>query len=96
MLLSWTGLKFCRLGKVKIEIGQREVISSLTLYHTDKKFGCPNSKHFADEKFIVSQNMKFVFHRVENIVGKGGNAGYQHFLPFPQVFLRSQHFAVKV
>ena len=27
-----------------------------------------------------------VFDRVENIVGKGENAGYQHFLHFPQCF----------
>ena len=27
-----------------------------------------------------------VFDSVENIVGKGGNAGYQHFLLFPQCF----------
>ena len=27
-----------------------------------------------------------VFERVENIVGKGENAGYQHFLLFPQCF----------
>ena len=27
--------------------------------------------------------------RVENTVGKGGNAGYQHFLLFPQCFLPS-------
>ena len=30
--------------------------------------------------------MIFVFDRVENIVGKGENAGYQHFLLFPQCF----------
>ena len=30
--------------------------------------------------------MKFVFYRIENIVGKGENAGYQHFLAFPQCF----------
>ena len=28
----------------------------------------------------------FVFNRVENIVGKGENAGDQHFLLFPQCF----------
>ena len=28
----------------------------------------------------------FVLLSVENIVGKGGNAGYQHFLLFPQCF----------
>ena len=27
-----------------------------------------------------------VFDKIENIVGKGGNAGYQHFLLFPQCF----------
>ena len=27
-----------------------------------------------------------VFDRVENIVGKGENAGHQHFLLFPQCF----------
>ena len=27
--------------------------------------------------------MIFVFHMVDNIVGKGGNAVYQHFLLFP-------------
>ena len=30
--------------------------------------------------------MIFVFDRIENIVGKGENAGYQHFLLFPQHF----------
>ena len=30
--------------------------------------------------------MIYVFDRVENIVGKGENAGYQHFLLFPQCF----------
>ena len=32
---------------------------------------------FADDKIIVTK--KFTFGRVENIVGKGENAGYQHF-----------------
>ena len=30
--------------------------------------------------------MKFVLEMLENIVGKGENAGYQHFLFFPQYF----------
>ena len=30
--------------------------------------------------------MKLELGRVENIVGKGENAGYQHFLLFPQCF----------
>ena len=39
--------------------------------------------------FIVHkqiQNLKFVRGRVENIMGKGENAGYQHFLVFPSMF----------
>ena len=33
--------------------------------------------------------MKFSLGRVENIVGKGENAGYQHFLLFPQCFQKA-------
>ena len=39
-------------------------------------------KGFADNKINMAQKLKFVFGRVENIVGKGENAGYQHFLLF--------------
>ena len=31
------------------------------------------------------------FDWVENIMGKGENAGYQHFLLFPQCFLKAFH-----
>ena len=30
-----------------------------------------------------------LFDRVENIVGKGENAGYQHFLLFPECFQKT-------
>ena len=32
--------------------------------------------------------MIFLLDRIENIVGKGENAGYKHFLLFPQFFQR--------
>ena len=32
---------------------------------------------------------KFVFNKVENIVRNGENAGYQHFLPFPNCFQKA-------
>ena len=51
-------------------------------------------KGFAADKLIASQNIRFIFHLLENIVGKGENAGYQHFLyspPPPNVFFSSQH-----
>ena len=46
----------------------------------------PNSKHFADDKLNFAEIIIFFFDRVENIVGKGENAGYQHFLLYPQCF----------
>ena len=43
-------------------------------------------KAFADDKIIQTQKLKFMLERAGNIVGKGENAGYQHFLLFPQCF----------
>ena len=43
-------------------------------------------KAFADDKLNVAVLMIFLFDRVENTVGKGENAGFQHFLLFPQCF----------
>ena len=52
----------------------------------DKILGLPKLKAFADDKSNVTQNFKVVFHGIENIVEKEENAGYQHFLLFPQFF----------
>ena len=46
-------------------------------------------KAFADDKVNVTQKLKFDFQGVENIVGKGENAGYQHFLLYPQCFQKA-------
>ena len=43
-------------------------------------------KAFADGNINISEKFKFVLGRVENIVGKGENADYQHFLLYPQCF----------
>ena len=43
-------------------------------------------KAFADDTFEIIKMMISVFDKVENSVGKGENAGYQHFLLFPQCF----------
>ena len=43
-------------------------------------------KAFVDDKMNVIQNLKFLLERIENTVGKRENAGYQHFLLFPQCF----------
>ena len=41
---------------------------------------------FADHKINVTKEFNFFSGKAENIVGKGENAGYQHFLLFPQCF----------
>ena len=46
-------------------------------------------KAFADDNLNVYQKLKFALGRVENIVGKRENAGYQHFLLFPQYFQKA-------
>ena len=46
-------------------------------------------KAFADDNLNMNQKLKFAMGRVENIVGKGENAGYQHFLLFPQCFQKA-------
>ena len=46
-------------------------------------------KDFAEDRINVNFKMAFVLGRLENIVGKGENAGYQHFLLFPQCFQKA-------
>ena len=55
----------------------------------DKILAWYKLKAFADDKVTVAKLMIFVFDRVENIVGKGENAGYQHFLLFLQCFQKA-------
>ena len=43
-------------------------------------------KAFADDNLHRVQLMEFLFNRIENIMGKGENAGNQHFLLFPICF----------
>ena len=55
----------------------------------DKILDLSKFKAFADNKLITTQKLKFVHGRVENIVGKGENAGYQHFFLFPTMFSKA-------
>ena len=55
----------------------------------DKILDWSKLKALADDKINVTEKLKFVLRRVENIVGKGENAGYQHFLLFPQCFQKA-------
>ena len=46
-------------------------------------FDCSKLKTFAYEKIYVTEKVKLVLGRKENIMGKGENIGYQHFYLFP-------------
>ena len=46
-------------------------------------------KALADDKSNVAKLPISLFDRVENIVGKGENVGYQHFLLSPQSFQKT-------
>ena len=49
----------------------------------DKILALFKLKAFADNNFNLAQMAQSFFEGVENIVVKGENAGYQHFLLFP-------------
>ena len=52
-----------------------------------------NLKAFADDKLKVIQIAEFVLDRIENIVGKEEDAGYQDF-SFPTMFSKGFFFRV--
>ena len=58
----------------------RERVNSLP---NDKILDWSKWKAFADNKINVTEKFTFILRRVENIAGKGVNAGYLHFLHFP-------------
>ena len=53
-------------------------------------------KAFADNKLNLPEKIEICLGKVENIVGKGENAGDQHFLLFPQYFQRFDFGYLKV
>ena len=57
-------------------------------FPNDKILDLTELKAFADNKLNVTKLMSSLYDRVENTVGKGENADYQHFLLFSQYFLK--------
>ena len=62
---------------------------NFTLYRTTHFKNKSILKAFADDILNVVQMMICATDWVENIVGKGEKAGYQHFLLFPKCFLKA-------
>ena len=55
----------------------------------DKILDVIKLKAFVDDKTKVAKMTISVFDRVENLVGNGENAGYQHLLLFSQCFQKA-------
>ena len=64
-------------------------VESLNPFPNKKNLDWSKLKAPADNKINITLKLKFVSSRVENIVGKGDNAGYQHCLLFPQCFQKA-------
>ena len=59
----------------------------LRLYQMTIILSLSKMKAFADDTLYINPKISLVFHRVENIMEKLGNAGYKSFSPFPSMFL---------
>ena len=57
----------------------------------DKILDWSKLKAFADDNLNAIKKLKYVLGWVENMVGKGKNAGFQHFL-FPTMFSKGLFF----
>ena len=57
----------------------------------DKIIDCSKFKAFADDKIIVTQELKYGFGKLENIVGNGENrkCWLSAFSPFPTMFSKT-------
>ena len=55
-------------------------------------FSPPKFTTFVDEKLKKKREKLKFSHNLENIAGKGENAGYQHFLLYPQCFPKDSYF----
>ena len=66
-----------------IQLFYKDLPSSLNSLPNDIFLDRSKLKGFADDNLNLAEKLKFALGQVENIVRKGENAGYQHFLLFP-------------
>ena len=87
------------IKKLTTSLGEADTKSfTLISLPYDKILDMSRLKAFADDHSKVNLKTKFALGGgAENIVGKGNNAGYQHFLLFPQCFQKASFLgSVKV
>ena len=63
-------------------LDQSKILSSGNGLIDNKILALSKLKAFADDNFNVAEVVKFLLGRIENIVGRGENTGYQPFLLF--------------
>ena len=68
--------------------------NALTSLPNNKILDWSKLKALADDKLNAIEKWKFVLCWVENMVGKGENAGFQHFLLFPLCFQKVSFLGV--
>ena len=74
-------LKWCKTSFSQLIVNGFELFNSVP---NNRFLDWSKFKELADDKINATQKLKFVFGWVENIAGKGENAGCQHFLLFLQ------------
>ena len=67
-------------------VKSQDYVEQVNSLPNDKILDQSKLKAFADDKIDFVEMMIYILDMVENTVGKGENAGYQHFLLFPQCF----------
>ena len=65
------------------------ILKSFNPLLDDKILDWSKLKEFADDNFKFDENSRKFFKQVENTVGKGESARYEHFLLFPQCFQKA-------
>ena len=68
--------------------------TSFNLLPNGKILNQSKLKAFADDRLKMAQVAKLILDKIENIVGKEENAGYQHFLLFLQCFQKASSMRV--
>ena len=89
MKTLWEKEKFARNGLANQKLCYIQSYKSwyrVNSIHNYKILDRSKSKAFPEDKIVVVQMAKFLIDGVKNIVGKGENARYQHFLLSPQCF----------
>ena len=60
--------------------------TNLNSLPNDKIVDSSKLRAFADNEMIVTQKLNFALGREENVLEKGENVDFEHFLLFPQCF----------